>query len=163
MKWIFSEGSSTVNFMDLTLTLVDGKIHSSLHEKDLNHHLYIAPHSAHPPGVTLGLIYGLAFRIVTLCSDESDILAKLQESFRHLVRRGYYAADDTTPTEWALVANLLTIWQFKQLTAVSTLISMASNLTLEASRTCQVEILFKKCCEHPKALKMKKPANCREM
>jgi hypothetical protein len=68
-----------------------------------------------------------------------------------------------TPTEWALVANLLTIWQFNQLTAVSTLISMTSNLTLEASRTCKVEILFKKCCEHPKALKITKPENRREM
>jgi hypothetical protein len=77
LKWIFSDLSSTVDFMDLRLSLINGRIHSSLYEKALNHHLYIPPHSAHPPGVTLGLISGLVFRIVTLCSDEADILSKL--------------------------------------------------------------------------------------
>jgi hypothetical protein len=92
LKWIFSDLSDTINFMDLRLSLINGHIHSSLYERALNHHLYIPPHSAHPPGVTLGLIYGLVFRIVTLCSDEDDILSKSRLAFWHLRQRGYAAS-----------------------------------------------------------------------
>jgi hypothetical protein len=104
MEWIFSRRSSDVNFMDPTLTLDDGRIHSSLYEKDFNHYMSIPPHSAHPPGVTLGLIYGLAFRIITLCSDESNILTKLRESICHLLRSGY-AADEIKPLFHQAIAN----------------------------------------------------------
>jgi hypothetical protein len=104
MEWTFSERSHSVPFMDLTLTIQHGRIHSSLYEKELNHHLYIPPHSAHPPGVTLGLIYGLAFRIITLCSDEADVLTKLRASFRHLIRRGY-TSDILKPLFHRAIAN----------------------------------------------------------
>jgi hypothetical protein len=42
LKWIFSNLSDTVdfNFMDPRLSLINSRIHSSLYEKALNHHLY---------------------------------------------------------------------------------------------------------------------------
>jgi hypothetical protein len=92
LNWRFTDLSDTVEFMDLKLYIQDGTIYSSLYEKALNHHLYIPPHSSHPPGVTLGLVHGLVFRIVTLCSHDDDVLAKLRLSFQHLRRRGYAAS-----------------------------------------------------------------------
>ena len=46
----------------------------SLREREMNLYLYIPPHSAHPPGVLLGLVFGMVFRIhtTTLCSDPLD-------------------------------------------------------------------------------------------
>jgi hypothetical protein len=104
MIWTFSSLTDTVDFMDVTLSLCAGRITSSLYEKKLNHHLYIPPHSSHPPGVSNGLISGLVFRIITLCTDEDVILVKLHESFRHLKRRGY-TSDRLTPLFHAAIAN----------------------------------------------------------
>jgi hypothetical protein len=92
LNWRFTDLSDTVEFMDLKLYIQDGTIYSSLYEKALIHHLYTPPHSSHPPGVTLGLVHGLVFRIVTLCSHDDNILAKLRLSFQHLRRRGYAAS-----------------------------------------------------------------------
>jgi hypothetical protein len=49
LEWEFTPRSSTVDFMDLTLRIRDNRIHTTLFEKALNLHLYIPPHSAHPP------------------------------------------------------------------------------------------------------------------
>jgi hypothetical protein len=92
LNWRFTDLSDTVEFMDLKLYIQDGTIYSSLYEQALNHHLHIPPHSSHPPGVTLGLVHSLVIRIVTLCSHDADVLAKLRLSFQHLRRRGYVAS-----------------------------------------------------------------------
>ena len=58
--------------MDLTISIHKGKITTSLFEKPLNLHLYIPPHSAHPPGLLPGIVHSTLFRIFTLCSDPND-------------------------------------------------------------------------------------------
>ena len=58
--------------MDLTISIHNGKITTSLFEKPLNLHLYIPPHSAHPPGLLPGIVHSTLFRIFTLCSDPND-------------------------------------------------------------------------------------------
>eukprot|EP00957_Ditylum_brightwellii_P093788 7141450-Ditylum_brightwellii.AAC.1 len=49
LEWTVIESNNTVDFMDLTITLKEGKITTTLFEKSLNLYLYILPHSAHPP------------------------------------------------------------------------------------------------------------------
>ena len=51
----------TVNFMDLTITSKDNKIHTTLFEKHQNLHLYIPPGSAHPPGLINGIIKDMIY------------------------------------------------------------------------------------------------------
>jgi hypothetical protein len=66
LRWEHSELSFTVNYMDLTISIQDGKIKTTLYSKALNLYLYIPPHSAHPPGVLNGLVCGTIHRIFTL-------------------------------------------------------------------------------------------------
>ena len=47
--WEFNTPTNKVDFMDLTISITNGNISTSLFEKPLNLHLYIPPHSAHPP------------------------------------------------------------------------------------------------------------------
>ena len=69
------ERSKTVDFMDMTITINNSNtIETTLFEKRLNLHLYIPPHSAHPPGLLPGIVYSTLFRIFTLCSCEIDKL-----------------------------------------------------------------------------------------
>ena len=89
LPWDVSDRSTTVDYMDLTVVLDGGRLHTTLFEKALNLHLYIPPHSAHPPGVLNGLVMGMVHRIHTLCSRPGDIRALKQQFLRHLLARGY--------------------------------------------------------------------------
>ena len=74
LTWEFSEPSTSVDFMDMTITINKlNKIETTLFKKRLNLRLYI-PHSAHPPGLLLGIIYSTLFRIFILCLSENDKL-----------------------------------------------------------------------------------------
>ena len=89
LEWEFSELSDTVNFMDLTISIVGNRIETTLYEKPLNLHLYIPPHSAHPPGLLPGIVHGTLFRIYTLCTNMEDRKSRTRVFFRPLLVRGY--------------------------------------------------------------------------
>ena len=55
--WELNAPSDKVDFMDLTITITECKISTSLFEKPLNLHLYIPPHSVHPPGLLPGIVH----------------------------------------------------------------------------------------------------------
>ena len=62
LTWEFSEQSNVVDFMDMTITINNSnKIETTLFEKKMNLHLYIPPHSAHPPGLLPGIVYSTLF------------------------------------------------------------------------------------------------------
>ena len=88
----------------MTIKIVDGKIETTLYEKPLALHLYIPPHSCHPPGVLTGLIMGGVLRIFNLCSRKEDIKIKLKLFFGRLLDRGYQAAK-ITPIFNKAIAN----------------------------------------------------------
>ena len=87
LTWEFEDPSDKVNFMDLTITIQNGHIATSLFEKPLNLHLYIPPHSAHPPGILPGIVHSTLFHIFTLCSDHN------QQKFATLDNSGFLMAD----------------------------------------------------------------------
>ena len=89
LTWEFEDPSDKVNFMDLTITIKNGHISTSLFEKPLNLHLYIPPHSAHPPGLLPGIVHSRLFRIFTLCSDHDDRVLRTRVFFKRLQARGY--------------------------------------------------------------------------
>ena len=83
--------------MDMTISINNSnKIETTLFKKRLNLHLYIPPHSNHPPGLLPGIVYGTLFRIFTLCSDNEDKLQWTKVLFKHLIARGYKGNDIRT-------------------------------------------------------------------
>ena len=89
LTWEFEDPSNKVNCMDLTITIQNGHISTSLFEKPLNLHLYIPPHSAHPPGLLPGIVHSTLFCIFTLCSDHDDRILQTRVFFKRLQARGY--------------------------------------------------------------------------
>jgi hypothetical protein len=61
LKWDIKEQkpSSTVNFLDLTLTIQGDTIYSRTYQKAMNLYLYLPFASAHPQGCIKGTVYGL--------------------------------------------------------------------------------------------------------
>ena len=62
IQWTFTEPSTKVDFLDITITIKDGTIATTLFEKALNLYLYISLQSCHPPGVLTGLVLGNCHR-----------------------------------------------------------------------------------------------------
>ena len=79
LTWEFNPPSDKVDIMDLTISIHKGKITTSLFKKPLNHHLYIPPHSVHPPGLLPGIVHSTLFRIFTLCSDPHDQILRTKD------------------------------------------------------------------------------------
>jgi hypothetical protein len=91
LRWDFSELSSTVNFLDLTISIsIDNHIITDLFEKPLNLHLYLPPASLHPPGVLNGLTKGALHRIFTLCSQPTERSKHITNFLQRLYRRGHH-------------------------------------------------------------------------
>ena len=90
LTWEFTELSNSVNFLDLTLTILpDGKIKTKLFEKPLALHLYIPPHSMHPPGVLTSHIFGGVLRMFRLNSDEADTVSDVLCLYHNFTKRGH--------------------------------------------------------------------------
>ena len=89
LTWEFNKPTNKVDFMDLTITITNGNISTSLFEKPLNLHLYIPLHSAHHPRLLPGIVHCTLFRIFTLCSDHNNQILRTKVYFKRLQARGY--------------------------------------------------------------------------
>jgi len=90
LEWEFTERSLSANFLDLTTTIADdGTIKTKLFEKPMALYLFIPPHSAHPPGVLTGHVYGNVLRIFRLNSYEQDTVDDTTDFYRRFLARGH--------------------------------------------------------------------------
>jgi hypothetical protein len=89
LTWEYSPLSSSVNFLDMVISIKSDHIHTDLFEKSLNLYFYIPPSSCHSSGVINGIILGGVHRIYRLCSDNSDIKKHLINFRNRLIAQGY--------------------------------------------------------------------------
>ena len=89
LKWDISVPTRSVDYMDLTVHVRNGRIYTDLYEKELNLYLYIPPLSAHPPGTISGLVLGNCYRIHTLVTRTTDRNRHLRAFYQRLLHRGY--------------------------------------------------------------------------
>jgi hypothetical protein len=76
-------------FHGFDLTIVNGRLETTLFVKEQNLYLYIPPHSSHPRGVFTGLIFGQVLRIRCLCSKQSDADDRKKQFYTRLLPRGH--------------------------------------------------------------------------
>jgi len=141
LKWIFTEPSKSIVFMDMTISKLDqGSVHTDLYEKPLALYLYIPPRSSHSPGVFKSLIFGQVLRIFTLCSNLPDVQRHIKDFYDRLNRRGY-THWDIMPTLQQAVKHATT---FMQLSSAEKLQRKQSNSEQNATK------LFLHLPYHPK-------------
>ena len=59
LTWKFEELATSVNFLDLTISIEDSKIVTKTYQKSINLYQYIMPQSAHPPNMARGIVTSL--------------------------------------------------------------------------------------------------------
>jgi hypothetical protein len=91
LSWTFSPRSTSVDFLDVSITFTsDRRLETCLFAKALNLYLYLPPHSAHPPGVLKGMIFGMVLRIFCLTNCPLRRQADIQQFYVRLLARGYH-------------------------------------------------------------------------
>jgi len=89
LTWEFTPRSTTVIFMDLTISIEHGQFNTAIYSKPMSLHLYIPSNSCHAPGIAPGLIMGQTLRVHRLCSKHTNIDKELKDFYHRLVKRGY--------------------------------------------------------------------------
>ena len=78
--------TNSCNFLDLNISIQNGKFVTDLYRKPTDKPRALLPSSAHPNHITTNIIYSMAFRLLRICSGEEN-LTELKEEF--LMPRGY--------------------------------------------------------------------------
>ena len=69
IKFTFDSSNETTHFLDVTLTLNNGKITTDLYTKPTDTHAYLLPSSSHPKHTFRSIAYSQALRVRRICSD----------------------------------------------------------------------------------------------
>ena len=90
LRWTQSSLSTSVDFLDLTITLRKDKVLSTrTFQKKTNLYLYIPPYSAHAPGLFKSIIYSTIRRYWLQNSHWEDFKHIIESFFTRLTDRGY--------------------------------------------------------------------------
>ena len=93
LRWTGSGLQDSVDFLDLNISIENGKIVTRTYEKPLNKFLYIPKTSAHPPGVLKGTIHGCVRRYWLQNSNIDDYRTQVLKFKSRLEARGHAHAD----------------------------------------------------------------------
>ena len=77
------------NFLDITVSIKNNKLHTSVYQKQLNTYAYLPFHSYHTTAQKRGFIKGEAVRYARICTNEGDFKLMVKLFTLRLQRRGY--------------------------------------------------------------------------
>ena len=78
-----------INFLDVTVSLENGKIETDLYVKPTDTHLHLHSSSCHPYHCKNGIPYSQTLRLNKICSDSISFDKKCNDLERWLLERGY--------------------------------------------------------------------------
>ena len=89
LKFTMEVGGNELCFLDVKLSIVNGKIETSVYSKPTDSHLYLQATSCHNKASIKGIPKGVALRLRRLCSTDDEFNNKASEYTDHLTLRGY--------------------------------------------------------------------------
>lgn len=89
IKFTCSFSCQTVNFLDVTVSLKDGKLVTSLFKKPTDRRQYLRFDSYHPHSQKKNIPYGQFLRIKRICTDDRDFLKHAHDMSTDFLKRGY--------------------------------------------------------------------------
>ena len=89
LKFIYETSSCTVIFLDLSVSLRNGAIHTDLYIKSTDGHQYLHYQSSYPLHITNSIPYSQALRVSRICSSEKEIKTLIFHIKEYFLARGY--------------------------------------------------------------------------
>jgi hypothetical protein len=89
IKFTCTHSNDKINFLDLTLHLVNGRIETDVYSKPTDSHLYLPPSSSHPYSCINSIPYSVALRIKRNCSNNVFLENRTNEYKGYLIKQGY--------------------------------------------------------------------------
>jgi hypothetical protein len=93
LRWTTSGLQDSINFLDLNISIENGRIVTQTYEKSLNKFLYIPSTSAHPPGVLKSTIFRNVRRYWYQNTNTNDYRDQVQKFKKRLEARGHAHVD----------------------------------------------------------------------
>lgn len=84
-----SYSDTSVNFLDVTVTLCNRKLTTKLYRKPTDRHQYLHFHSSHTKHCKTSIPYSQAIRFKRICSDNNDFARNCEDLRGALTRQGY--------------------------------------------------------------------------
>ena len=125
--------SLSVDFLDLTISIKNGRIETKTYQKELNLYLYPPPASAHPRNCIKGTIYGLICRYYANNIYREDYIHFVTLLLHRLLVRGW---------ESSFIKPLI-------LGACAKMETNANSIAPQATPTPQDDLLFLHLQHHP--------------
>ena len=89
IKFTAEWSQTSINFLDVTVSLIGGKINTDLYVKPTDSHQYIHSSSCHSYHCKKGIPYSQALRLNRICSDPSSFDKRCNDLEKWLIERGY--------------------------------------------------------------------------
>jgi hypothetical protein len=89
IKLTWTPPANHCNFLDLIVSIKNGKIQTNVYQKQLNTYAYLPFHSYHTIAQKRGFIKGEAIRYARICTNEGDFKLMVKLFTLRLQRRGY--------------------------------------------------------------------------
>jgi hypothetical protein len=89
IKFTSNYGRTNIPYLDVSISIVDGKLTTDVHTKPTDAHMYLPFHSCHPRHCLRGIPYGQCIRLRRICSEDDVFQHRTQELKERLVKRGY--------------------------------------------------------------------------
>jgi hypothetical protein len=89
LRWDISELTNSLDYLDIEITITDGRIITKTFQKEMNLYQYLPPHSAHPPSMLRGMIYSLMKSYYHQNTLHADYKATVIRLYQHLLARGW--------------------------------------------------------------------------
>ena len=89
VTFTYSYSSEKVVFLDLEISLVDGKLETNLHIKPSNSQIYLDYQSNHPEHTKSSIQYSQALRVIERCSRQEQVDIHLENLKGKLIEKNY--------------------------------------------------------------------------
>ena len=89
IKFETNMSETNVNFLDVTVSIKDNKLVTSLYTKPTDSHLYLNSKSCHPDHVIKNMPKGQFIRIKRICSEDKDFDHHARQMKAQFMARGY--------------------------------------------------------------------------
>jgi hypothetical protein len=89
LRWDIDEPSTSVDYLDLTITINDRRITTRTYRKEMNLYQYLPPHSSHPQSTLKGMIYSLMRTYYKQNTYKQDYVVTVVTMFHYLLTRGW--------------------------------------------------------------------------